>query len=627
MAKFAFILPRPEMVDMAGRIAAELDMEVVHNVSVPTTQVVAEALRAQTLGAGILVARGRQASILKENTALPVVELQLTGQEMALFLHRARAMVPQIPCPRIGIVTIQNMVGDLRYFDEICGIELHTYFVSGNAELEEGAARALEDGMDVIMGGDLVNEYCHRHNKLTLFIGSTDDSIRAGLIAARNVGFAADKEHRSAARLQTLLDYSFNGIIELDARGMILRANDIACKILDRERLSLLGVPLSSLMPEGDASAWEDTLKENREMYFSALELAGIEVVANAAPIKPGDSLEGIVFSFYELHSMEREGEQARRERYRLYRYLARGRFEQVDRESPEMQRIIKLARTFAATSQPILIQGEVGSRKSLFAQSIHNASEYAEGPFVTFHCESGQAGQGEALAQAEREANNGTLYLNRLDCLAPEGQHVLRQLIEEGVIWQKREGRPLPAQVRIIVSMPGELWDLVREGRFQPELYYLLVPMRLKMPPLRTRPDDLERTIGMCLDDCAARFKRYVVLTKEARRVLLEYPWPGNYTQLRAFMERLILTAPSRTINDNYVRRLLGELYPEACAASVSAPADGPASEAAALLQALARNQGNRAATAAELGISKTTLWRRMKRYGLQDHFESEEP
>ena len=110
------------------------------------------------------------------------------------------------------------MVGNIQGFEEIFDIELHTYFISGLSEMERGAEQAVADGMDVILGGDFVNAYCRRLGKRTLFFDGTEDSLRTSLLHARNVGQVADAERRNTAHLQVLLDYSFNGILELDAR-------------------------------------------------------------------------------------------------------------------------------------------------------------------------------------------------------------------------------------------------------------------------------------------------------------------------------------------------------------------------------------------------------------------------
>ncbi len=626
MAKFGFILPREQLVEPAGRIARELGIDVVLNKSVPTEQILEVAAECKRLGADILVARGRQASILKEHTDFPVVEIQLTGQEIALLLHRARNMVPRIQRPKIGIVTIPNMIGDISAFAEVFSIELHTYFVSGNDEMEQAVSQAVADGMDVILGGDYVNAYCRRLGKRTLFLDSTEDSIRTSLKNARSVGYAADAERRNTAHLQVLLDYSFNGIIELDPKGKIVRVNDVACKIINRPREQLEGVELASLMPYEDAALWSDTVASNQELYATMLTIAGVQVVANAAFVSTKDVVEGIIFSFYEMQKFERQGARALRESYRLQRYLAYRRFEDIRYVSREMQQLIKQAKTFAATELPVCIQGEVGSGKTLLAECIHNASPFAKGPFVTFHCGAGWDEGGNDLARFIRNANNGTLYLDHIHRLSKGEQHVLWRLLREQVVQPKEESSPVRVSVRVIASMVGRLGDLMARGDFLPELYYLICPLQLKIPPLRSRPEDLEQFIDLCLGDCFAKLDRYVVLTKEARRVLLSYPWPGNYTQLQTFLERAVITAPSRTLRDGYLLDLLKELYPSSALPKEVVADNEISSEAQKLIDALSRHQGNREATAKELGISKTTLWRKMKHYGIRDYYDKSE-
>ena len=115
-------------------------------------------------------------------------------------------------------------------------------------ELEHGAAQAVAEGMDVILGGDFVNAYCRSLGKRTLFFEGTEDSIREALRVAQSVGFASDAERRNTAHLQVLLDYSFNGIIELDIQGSIVRVNDVASKLLDQPQEMLIGQKLADLM-------------------------------------------------------------------------------------------------------------------------------------------------------------------------------------------------------------------------------------------------------------------------------------------------------------------------------------------------------------------------------------------
>lgn len=622
MARFALILPRKEMLEPAQRIAEELGLEVVlarWTTTEELPQVLEECREAQ---ADILVARGRQALYIQSTTDLPLVEIRLTGQEIALLLHRAKQMTPGLSRPRVGLVTFPNMMGDVSGLAQVLGVELHTYFGSAPGELDACVDQASAEGMDVILGGDYVGALCRNRGLRTLFFEGTEESLRAALRQAQSAGYAADSERRNTAHLQALLDCSFNGIIEMDPAGNILQVNDVAAKLLEQEPKTLVGKNMARLISPEDAEAWEEAIRHQQEHYFPLLNLCGIDVVASVTPVTGSTAVEGIVFAFYEMKKFQRQEVRARQEHYRLHRYLAHGRFEDIKHAGREMGPVVKLARTFAQTHLPVLIQGEVGSGKSLFAQSIHNASPWAEGPFVTFNCGAGWEDTGAALAQAAVNAYGGTLYLDGIDRLARSGQQVLCRLLRDGVVQPRDEALPQPVTVRVLASIAGSLSHCMAEKDFLPELYYLLTPMRLELPPLRTRTGELSQAIDMCLDDCVRKFGRYVVLTKEARKLLLEYPWPGNYIQLQTFLERMVLSAPARTVRDSYVQGLLQSLYPPPPPREEEDPAESLPREAQLLSEALARNNGSRAATAEELGISKTTLWRKMKQYRIPERY-----
>lgn len=621
MARFGFLLPRAEMVEPAGRIAAELEMDVVLNRWVRTDEILTAAAECVARGADIIVARGRQASILKESTSLPVVEIQLTGQELALLLKRAKMLLQEEEHPKVGLVTLPNLIGNIDHFGDIFEVELHTYFWSRPNEIEEQVERAIMDGMQVILGGDLVLAHCEglEVGPKTLFFDSTEDSIRTSLRHAKNVGSVSDMERRNTAHLQVLLDYSFNGILELNTQGTILQANDVACKILEMSKEQLMGRSLLSLMLPEDYALWDDTLAHRQELYYTALNLCGTRVVANAAPVGNWDLADGIILSFHEIDRIKDQGSQAMKERNRFLHYLAKGRFEKLLYESRVMKKTIQMAQTFASTEFPVVIQGEVGSGKSSFAQSIHNDSLCSEGPFVTFNCGEYEDDQSNILSRAIKQANGGTLYLDKLDCLSPAGQHMICRLIRDRTVQSKEEATPVRVQVRIIVSLIDNLTELNAAGTILPELYYHISPLQLKIPPLRERPEDLRRLIDICLADSIKLFDRYVVLTKDSKELLLKYPWPGNYIQLRSFLERLTLTASSRTIHHDYVQRLLNDLYPEPGSddqTSLSTQALSP--EEMRIVEALTACNGSREKAAKALGISTTTLWRRMKKYGL---------
>jgi transcriptional regulator with PAS, ATPase and Fis domain len=178
--------------------------------------------------------------------------------------------------------------------------------------------------------------------------------------------------------------------------------------------------------------------------------------------------------------------------------------------------------------------------------------------------------------------------------------------------------------EVRLMVSTTKNLCALVQQGLFREDLYYLVMGLTLEIPPLRKRTDDLEKLLEGYIKKYSEIYSRYHVLTAGAKKILLDYPWYGNLLQLESFCERMILTANHRSINEIYVNYLLDELYPvihqQNSREKVIIYKDPEALEIAAILE---KHGGNRAIAAQELGISKTTLWRHMKKCGISNKYD----
>ena len=195
--------------------------------------------------------------------------------------------------------------------------------------MERGAEQAVADGMDVILGGDFVNAYRRTGASAPSF--STGRRTPAHQPAPRPQRGAGRRrrapQHGPSASSAGLLLQRDSGA---GRPGIIVQSNDVACKILEQEREKLVGLPLSTLMPRGGRRVLGRRAGPAAGLYFSVLNVAGVHVV-DAAPVADWDAGEGMVFSFYEMQKMERQGERALRERYRLQRYLAHGRFEDVN--------------------------------------------------------------------------------------------------------------------------------------------------------------------------------------------------------------------------------------------------------------------------------------------------------
>ena len=332
-----------------------------------------------------------------------------------------------------------------------------------------------------------------------------------------------------------------------------------------------------------------------------------------------------MVFSFYEMQKMERQGERALRERYRLQRYLAHGRFEDVNHTSREMSRLVKLARTFAETGQPILVYGEVGSGKSLFAQSIHNASPCSKGPFVTFDCAAHSLSRKPPCPGRARRRTPERSIWTTWTSSRPAGSGCSAVCSARAWCMCRARTPPTPVAARVIGSLTGDLAPKLEAGVFQPELYYLLTPPAAEPaapahPPGRSEPGHRHvpgRLRGEVQPLCGAHQGGPAAAHGLPLAGQL-YPAP-----------RLSGAHGAHRPRPHGKRRLCAlPCWRSSIPSRWSAPRGRPSPaavspEAARLAEVLSRNGGSRAAAAAELGISKTTLWRRMKQYGIRDRFE----
>ena len=200
------------------------------------------------------------------------------------------------------------------------------------------------------------------------------------------------------------------------------------------------------------------------------------------------------------------------------------------------------------------------------------------------------------------------------------ETQYKLLSLIQ-GHFLHNGPNRPASADVRVIASTDVNLAGRVERGEFRRDLYYALNVLSLELPPLRKRKEDLTDWFNRYLGEWQDKFKRYFRPTPGAYQFIQKYDWPGNLDQINSLCERIVLLSEKRNIDEVFLQQQLEQVTPKLMPGTdtVVLYKDQKAVELAELLK---RNNGNREKVAAELGISKTTLWRRIKKYGIEKDF-----
>jgi len=326
------------------------------------------------------------------------------------------------------------------------------------------------------------------------------------------------------------------------------------------------------------------------------------------------------------LHNLENE----------LYNEQQEDPFYKIKGRSAAITQAIQLTRKVARTDATLLITGESGVGKELFAEAVHRASLRADGPFVALNCGAIPAALFEselfgyekgAFTGAIHEgkkgkidaAAGGTLFLDEIGELPLDQQVKLLRVLQEKQFYRVGGHKPIATDVRIVAATNRDLEAMVAAGQFRQDLFYRLNVVTVPIPPLRERKEDIPELAQLFLKEFAVKYgKPLPELAPKTIILLLNYAWPGNIRQLRNLMERLVILTDQERIEPEH----LPEGYqPNELAFATQTPATRPLaarSEYEELVEALRTTYGNKSAAAQLLGISRVTLYNRMKKYNI---------
>lgn len=320
--------------------------------------------------------------------------------------------------------------------------------------------------------------------------------------------------------------------------------------------------------------------------------------------------------------------EQIRRYSAAAQRHNAVYNFQDIIAESSVMRRVKAAARAAACSPANVLITGESGTGKELFAQAIHNASPRFSGPFIPINCSGFTRDNAGSLLFGTPEkagklelADGGTLFLDDISEMSPEMQSFLLRFLDDGLITPANREESIHVDVRIIATAGSELINRVNSGSFRMDLYYRLNVLRLDLPPLRERLDDLEKLSNYFVSILSARYGKNVYsVTPETLELFRGYVWPGNLRELRNIIERSLVNA--RSGSPLSVSGPLGdsELGVPLTAARGERALDLRSAEEERLVETLIRFNGNKAKAARHLGISRGTVYKRLRELESRD-------
>ena len=318
--------------------------------------------------------------------------------------------------------------------------------------------------------------------------------------------------------------------------------------------------------------------------------------------------------------------------------------------KSPQMGRLFAMLPVVAQSDASVLITGETGTGKDLLAEALHHASERAKGPFVKINCgalpatllESELFGhkKGAFTGAVEdrpgrfRIAHQGTLYLTEIGDLPLPLQVKLLTFLDDKVVYPLGSATGYAADVRVVAATHRNLEEMVRRGRFREDLFYRLNVLRLEIPPLRDREGDIRLLLDYYLRRLSDRLGRSIEgFAGRCLKILLHYGYPGNVRELKNIVEYCANICQERRVQPVHLPAYLTEpkaaVVPRSPAIARETPAAADRGPAAAerwsdveqrlIREALLQARGNRSRAAAMVGCSRSTLWRKIRHYGIE--------
>jgi PAS domain S-box-containing protein len=454
----------------------------------------------------------------------------------------------------------------------------------------------------------------------------------------------------TSIELPSLIDEIPLGIVVLDTQRRIVLINrafealsgfsmedarGISCFHIMRSKLCIQKCPLQKMDSNSESILVEsDIINKEREL---------IPVLINLSPIKDTEgNLTGFLETVEDLRPLK-EVDDKTPQAY-TYRHLIG--------KSPEMTRIFQTLPLLAQSDSAILITGETGTGKDVLAEAIHQASNRAKGSFVKVNC----GALPETLLESElfghrkgaftgavenkpgrfRLAHNGTLYLTEIGDLYLPLQVKLLTFLDDKVVYPLGTAKGFQADVRVIAATHRNLDLMVKERKFREDLMFRLNVVRLHLPPLRERGDDIRLILDHFINIFSTRFRKDINgLSKRALKILMDYPFPGNVRELRNIIEYAVNICPRGQIQFTHLPAYLSETKHHY---DRSTSEDGEAYEWTAsfvrsnseqsgqktwsslerdmIMEALVKSKGRRNKTADMLGWGRSTLWRKMKQY-----------
>jgi propionate catabolism operon transcriptional regulator len=588
-------------------------------------------------GVEVIISRRGTAHLLRENLRIPVISFPHRSLDILVSLRLASQAGRKILLP-----VFRQPIGNSGILEELLQIELVQEVYHNKTDLARIIGNAHKMGCQAVVGGSITHAIARDVGMPYFEIRTSDEDIDATVENAKSVARSARQQAVASWRYRSIIDAASDGIIAVDEKGRITLLNAAARKLLSSQG-EIAGQPITHLIPNCPVF---QVLATKKPMHDRLTQIGGESFIFNHLPVILDDDLVGAVCTFRDIGHVMRTENVVRRSLSQGL--VAKYELDDLVHESAAMRDIVHLGRLYATTDSTILIIGATGTGKEIFAHGIHNLSPRAKHPFVSVNCaalpeqllESELFGYDEGAFTGSKKggkpgrfeiAHQGTIFLDEIDTTPEAVQIRLLRVLQEREVMRVGGAVKIPIDVRVIAAASRDLSLAVREGKFRADLFYRLNVLRLRIPPLKQRREDIPVLLQFFTRLFSERHGlEPIALPQVYVDRLQAYDWPGNVRQLRNFSERLVMNCSLRCSDDmlDVLYQELVDHTPEPPAPKAGEGEDSPLkgrirqsqqdNERSIVIDALQRARYNKCKAAESLGISRTTLWRKLRELGI---------
>lgn len=546
--------PTDAMMELSQNLIAKHQLDVgLYRADITSTRTLAAELSTQ--GVQIFVSRRGTSRYLEQIYPNHVVTIGSPLQDyIPAMEHAAKRQ------GKVAFVNYRSTRNDVRTMCYLLQIDALFYTFGDSNECRDCVIQAKRDGAVLGIGGADSGRYSTEIGLEHYVVETSEQAVMDGISRARQMLQITRDEREKQMKLrvrleryEAVINYTHDAILAVDESGKVDVLNDRAERLLKVSVENAIGKPLEAVLPNVRLGAM---LSGGPKELDQLMNIKGTMVTSNRIPIVVDDQVKGVVATFQDVKSLQ-DSEKKIRLKLHEKGLAAKYTFDDINGSSQSLQNNISVARKYARSNSTILIHGETETGKELFAQSVHNASKRADGPFVAINCgnlpknllEAELFGYVDGAFTGARKggktglfelAHGGTIFLDEIGEMPLETQVHLLRVLQEKEIRRLGGDNVIPVDIRVVAATNRDLPKMISDGTFRADLYYRINVLNLEIAPLRQRREDL-REIGLSIMEGFLgdnRWQDYLMQVIMDR--MKDYEWPGNVRELHNIIERI---------------------------------------------------------------------------------------